>query len=157
VVQLVECFLAKEEVVGSNPIARSTSRSNTERLAFFTGKESEIKDRKSMSSEIMNIYNLTNDNDAQESLRLALMFKEEIDQATYAFIEMLQMSINPSVQGPDEIALILREAINSALVTGIQTYRVWLQAQGIEVKSVEEKSGKDIPLDFFHNRGRYPL
>jgi hypothetical protein len=35
VVQLVECFLAKEEVVGSSPIARSESRSNRAALLFF--------------------------------------------------------------------------------------------------------------------------
>jgi hypothetical protein len=110
-----------------------------------------------MASELLNIYNLNTDKDLQESLRLALMFKEEIDQASYAYLEMLQMSIDPSIQSPDEISQIMREAINSALLTGIRTYRLWMQSQGIEVKNVEEMSGKDIPLDFFHNNTRYPL
>jgi hypothetical protein len=156
VVQLVECFLAKEEVVGSNPIARSDSRSKSERLVFLLVLIL-IRGTMYMPSELVNIYNLNSDTDMQESLRLALMFKEEIDQATVAYIEMLQMSINPSAQATDEIVQILHEVINSALLTGIRTYRGWMQEQGIEVKEVEEKSGKDIPIDFFHNRARYPL
>ncbi len=110
-----------------------------------------------MANELQNFYNLNTDKDIQESLRLALMFKEEVDEATLAYLEMLHLSIDTSTQSPEEIAKILREAINSAVVTGIRTYRIWLQSQGIEVKTLEEQSGKDIPLDFFHQSARYPL
>jgi hypothetical protein len=37
VVQLVECLLAKEKVVGSSPIARSTITSNDELLVNLPG------------------------------------------------------------------------------------------------------------------------
>jgi hypothetical protein len=110
-----------------------------------------------MASELLDFYNLSTDKDLQESLRLALMFKEEIDEATRAYLEMLQISIDPTVQNADEISQIMRDAINSALLTGIRTYRLWMQSQGIEVKNVEEKSGKDIPLDFFRSSTRYTL
>jgi hypothetical protein len=157
VVQLVECFLAKEEVVGSNPIARSNSRSFLSDCFFIGIVTRHRQGYRFMANELQNFYNLNTDKDIQESLRLALMFKEEVDEATLAYLEMLHLSIDTSTQSPEEIAKILREAINSAVVTGIRTYRIWLQSQGIEVKTLEEQSGKDIPLDFFHQSARYPL
>ncbi len=110
-----------------------------------------------MASELLDLLNLSTDKDLQESLRLALMFKEEIDEASRVYLEMLQISIDTTTQNQDEISQIMRDAINSALLTGIRTYRIWLQSQGIEVENVEEKSGKDIPIDFFRTRNRYPL
>jgi hypothetical protein len=103
-----------------------------------------------MPHELLNFYNLDPDEDIQGSLRLALMFKEEVDEATRAYMEMLQMSIDNSDHSQEEVTHMVQEAINAALLTGIRAYRSWIQAQGINVQAVEENSGKDIPLDFFH-------
>ena len=150
VVQLVECFLAKEEVVGSNPIARSQPLRNIERLTCL------IQDL-FMSYELLNLINLDPDESLDESLRLALMFKEEVDEALEAYMEMLQISIDTNHPSPEEVTDMVKEAINAALVTGIRAYRVWIQSQGVDVESIEAATGKDIPLHFFQPKAKWPL
>jgi len=108
-----------------------------------------------MPHDLLNFFNLDPDEDIQGSLRLALMFKEEVDEATRAYMEMLQLSIDHSDHSQEEVTHMVQEAINAALLTGIRAYRSWIQAQGINVQAVEENSGKDIPLDFFHKETRW--
>ncbi len=103
-----------------------------------------------MPHDLLNIINLDPDDDIQDSLRLALMFKEEVDEATRGYMEMLQMSIDNSGHSQEEITQMVQEAINAALLTGIRAYRSWIASQGINVEVVEQNSGKDIPPDFFH-------
>lgn len=110
-----------------------------------------------MPGEYLSIYDFGSDRDIQESLRLALMFREEIDGASQAFLEMLLLSVEPTQSSTDELKKLFQEAINSALLTGIRTYRNWLQSEGIDVKAVEMQTGKDIPPDFFQGNTRYPL
>jgi hypothetical protein len=110
-----------------------------------------------MAHELLNFYNLDPDEDIQESLRLALMFKDEVDEATKAYMEMLQMTIDTSGHTPEEITQMVKEAINAALLTGIRAYRSWIFTQGINVQAVEENSGRDIPRDYFHNNAHWPL
>ena len=73
------------------------------------------------------------------------MFKEEVDEATRAYMEMLEITIDNSGQCQEEVTQIVQEAINAALMTGIRAYRGWINSQGIDVQAVEENSGKDIP------------
>ena len=103
-----------------------------------------------MAHDLLHFYNLDPDEDIEESLRLALMFKEEVDEATRAYMDMLHLAIDTSDHSPDEINNLVQEAINAALVTGIRAYRSFVNTQGINVNAVEENSGKYIPLDFFH-------
>jgi len=103
-----------------------------------------------MTNDLLNFYNLDPDEDIQQSLRLALMFKDEVDEATRAYMEMMMLSIETTDQTPEKINQVVREAINAALLTGIRAYRTWILSQGVDVQAVEERSGKDIPLDFFH-------
>ncbi len=110
-----------------------------------------------MPYDLMNFLNLDPDEDIQESLRLAWMFKEEVDEATRAYMEVLQITINSGAGGPEDVNNAVRQAINAALLTGIRAYRSWLKTQGIDVQAVEENSGKDIPHDYFHNNARWPL
>lgn len=111
-----------------------------------------------MAHELLDLLNLDPNEDVQENLRLALMFKNEVDEATQAYLEMLQLTIeNSHERTPEEITQIISEAIHAALLTGLRTYRSWIQTQGINVQAVEENSGKDIPLDFFHNKVHWPL
>ena len=110
-----------------------------------------------MVNNILHFYNLDPDEDIQESLRLALMFKEELDEAVGAYMEMLQLSIENSDQTPEEITNLVQEAINAALVSGIRAYRSFMREQGVKVHEVETYSGKDIPSDFFHPGARWPL
>ncbi len=110
-----------------------------------------------MSHDLLNFINLDPDEDIQGSLRLALMFKDEVDEATRAYMEMLQMSIDNSDHSQEEVTQMVREAINAALLTGIRAYRSWIQSQGINVQAVEANSGKDIPPDFFHKEARWLL
>lgn len=105
----------------------------------------------------MNFYNLDPDEDIQQSLRLALMFKDEVDEATRAYMEMMLISIDATDQSPEQVNQVVRDSINAALLTGIRAYRAWILSQGIDVQAVEENSGKDIPLDFFHPRARWPM
>lgn len=107
--------------------------------------------------DLLHFINLDPDEDIQVSLRLALMFKDEVDEATRAYMEMLQMSIDNSNHSQEEITQMVQEAINAAMLTGIRAYRSWIESQGINVQAVEENSGKDIPLDFFHKEARYLL
>jgi hypothetical protein len=165
VVQLVECFLAKEEVVGSNPIARSESRSSLSGFIVFlqTAKTVLLYNRSQrgiptiMPHDLLNFINRDPDEDIQNSLRLALMFKEEVDEATRAYMEMLQMSLENSDHSQEEVTQLIQEAINAALLTGIRAYRSWIETQGVDVNDVEAKSGKDIPADFFHKEARWLL
>lgn len=110
-----------------------------------------------MAYELLNFFNLDPDENNQESLRLALMFKNEVDEATKAYMEMLQITIETSGQTQEDINQIVQHAINAALITGIRAYRGWIRAQGINVEVVEENSGKDIPPDFFHKDAQWPL
>ncbi len=110
-----------------------------------------------MAHELLNFINLDPDEDIQGSLRLALMFKEEVDEATRAYMEMLQITIDGGSHTQEEITQVVQEAINAALLTGIRAYRSWIEAQGINVQAVESNSGKDIPLDFFHKEARWIL
>ncbi len=108
-----------------------------------------------MTYDLLNIFNLDSDEDIQGSLRLALMFKEEVDEATRGYMEMLRISIDGSDHSQEEVTHMIQEAINAALLTGIRAYRSWIEAQGINVQAVEENSGKDIPIDFFHKEARW--
>ena len=163
VVQLVECFLAKEEVVGSNPIARSDSRSKLSGFfiflqstsAFHLYIDAQRRISGSMPYELLSLINLDPDEDIQSSLRLALMFKEEVDEATRAYMEMLQITMESSDHSQEEITQMVQETINAAIITGIRAYRSWIQKQGINVQAVEENSGKDIPPDFFHKEAHW--
>ncbi len=85
------------------------------------------------------------------------MFKQEVDEATRAYMEMLQITIDSSGHTREEITEMIQEAINAALLTGIRAYRTWIGSQGIDVQAVEKNSGKDIPPDYFHNSARWPL
>ena len=107
--------------------------------------------------DLLNFFNLDPDDNLDESLRLALMFKEEVDEATSAYMEMLHISIDSSNQNPEEITHLVQEAINAALVTGLRAYRTWIQSQGVDVVSVENSSGKDIPPHIFHPRAQWPM
>jgi hypothetical protein len=108
-----------------------------------------------MPHDLLNFYNLDPDEDIQGSLRLALMFKEEVEEATRAYMEMLHLSIDNSDHSQEEISRMVQEAINAALLTGIRAYRFWIQNEGIDVHAVEKNSGKDIPLDYFHKEARW--
>lgn len=110
-----------------------------------------------MPYDLMNLYNLDPNEDLEESLRLALMFKTEVDEATLAYMEILHIVIDSGARSSDEITQAVREAINASLITGIRAYRGWIQSQGIDVQAVEESSGRDIPSDFFHNGAKWPL
>jgi hypothetical protein len=110
-----------------------------------------------MPYDLLQFYNLDPDDDIEASLRLALMFKEEVDEATRAYMEMLHMTIDRNVHSSEEITQILQEAINAALITGIRTYRSFMAGQGVTVERVEIESGKDIPKDFVHKDVRWPL
>ena len=110
-----------------------------------------------MPYELLNFYNLDPDEDIQESLRIALMFKEEVDEATRAYMDMLQMTIDAGNQSPEEITRIVQEAINAALVTGLRAYRGWIARQGVDVQAVEATSGKDIPPNIFHKEAKWSL
>lgn len=110
-----------------------------------------------MAHDLMNFYNLDPDENLDESLRLALMFKDELQEAVHAYMEMLHMSIDTSRPSPEEVNEIVQEAINAALVTGMRAYRSWILSQGINVYEVEASSGKDIPPHFFHPNARWPL
>lgn len=110
-----------------------------------------------MAHELMNFYNLDPDDSLDESVRLALMFKEEVQEAAQAYMEMLQISIDTSRPSPAEVTEIVHEAINAALVTGIRAYRTWIQSQGVDVHEVEASSGKDIPPHYFNPNARWPL
>jgi hypothetical protein len=85
------------------------------------------------------------------------MFKQEVDEATRAYMEMLQLTIDPSRQTVEEVAQIMQQAINAALLTGIRAYRSFLQTQGIDVQEIEANSDRDIPYNFFHTSARWPL
>ena len=110
-----------------------------------------------MAHDLLNFFNLDADENIEESLRLALMFKKEVDEATNAYLEMLELSIDPESTDPEEMARAIREAINAALVTGIRAYRSWIHSQGVDVWSVEAASGKDIPPVAFHPNARWPM
>jgi hypothetical protein len=110
-----------------------------------------------MAHELLDFYNMDPDEDNQDGLRLAWMFKDEVDEATKAYVEMLQMTIDSSDQSPEDINQIVQQAINAALLTGIRAYRSWILTQGIDVTAVEANSGKDIPPDLFHSKARWPL
>lgn len=102
-----------------------------------------------MAYGIINLLNLDPDENKEESLRLALMFKDEVDEATRAYMEILQITIDNGAQTQEEISQAVKTAINAALLTGIRAYRGWLRKQGVDVEAVEASSGKDIPPDFF--------
>jgi hypothetical protein len=108
-----------------------------------------------MPHELLNFLNLDPDDDLQNSLRLALMFKEEVDEATRAYMEMLQLTIDHGSQSQEEVTQVVQEAINAAVITGIRAYRFWIEKQGVNVQAVEENSGKDIPPDFFHKESHW--
>ena len=110
-----------------------------------------------MARELINLMNLNTDEDIQENLRLALMFKDEVDEATRAYMEILQMAIKDGGHTPEEVTQAIREALRAALLTGIRAYRGWIETEGINVKAIEENSGRDIPRDYFHDRVRWPL
>lgn len=110
-----------------------------------------------MAYDLLNFYNLDPDENLDESLRMALMFKEEVQEAVQAYMEMLQISIDSSHSSPDQVSDIVQEAINAALVTGIRAYRTWIQSQGVNVYEVEASSGKDIPPHYFNPNARWPL
>lgn len=110
-----------------------------------------------MIHSIFNLFDIANDDDLQNNLRLALMFKPEVDEATQAYMEMLQISIDPHTQTAEEISQITQQAINAALITGIRAYRGFLQAQGVDVAQIESNSDRDIPQNFFHTSARWPL
>ncbi len=110
-----------------------------------------------MANELLNFFNLDPDETLEESLRLALTFKDEMDEATSAYMEMLELSIDPVRQSPEEMTQLVQEAINAALITGLRAYRSWIQSEGVNVHSVESSSGKDIPLVNFHPNAKWPL
>ncbi len=108
-------------------------------------------------NELLNLFNLDADGDLEESLHLVLMFKDEVDEATTAYMEMLQMSIDPSHQTAREMQGLIKEAINAALVTGLRAYRSWIVSEGVDVYAIEAASGKDIPPVTFNRNARWPL
>ncbi len=110
-----------------------------------------------MAHDLMHFLNLDPEEDIQETLRLALMFKEEVDEATRAYMEMIHISVDHTDQSPHEVNQVVKEAINAALITGIRAYRSWIESQGVDVQAVEATSGKDIPPDLFHKTNIYPL
>jgi hypothetical protein len=107
--------------------------------------------------ELLNFYNLDPNDNLDESLRMAVMFKDEVDEATDAYMEMIQLTVDPERHGPEEITRIVEEAINAALVTGLRAYRPWIQSQGVDVAAVEEASGKDIPPHTYQPNARWPM
>jgi hypothetical protein len=113
--------------------------------------------KRNMSHELLNLINLDADDNIDESLRLALMFQKEVDEATRAYMEILHMTIEQSARSQDDISQVVKEAINAALLTGIRAYRSWIESEGVDVQAVEKHSGKDIPADFFHSTARWPL
>lgn len=110
-----------------------------------------------MPYDLMNILNLDPSEDLEESLRLAFMFKAEVDNAAHAYMEILRITIDGSSRSSEEVSRAMREAITASLLTGIRAYRSWIQSQGVDVQGVEENSGKDIPVDFFRDNARWPL
>jgi len=110
-----------------------------------------------MRNDLLHFFNLDPEEDIQQSLRLALMFKEEVDEATRAYMEMLLLSIDTTSQTAEEVNQVVQDAINAALLSGIRAYRTWIEHQGVNVQAIEEHSGKDIPLDFFHTDAHWPL
>lgn len=110
-----------------------------------------------MNNDLLNLINLDPDEDAKERLRLALMFKTEVDEATRYYTEMLQLSIEHLAHNQEEANGLVEQTINAALLTGIRAYRSWIESQGINVEVVEQNSGKDIPPDFFHANAKWPL
>ncbi len=110
-----------------------------------------------MPHDLIQLFNLDTDDSLDESLRLAMMFKPEVEEATRAYMEMLQMTIETSARSQEEVNQAVEAAINAALLTGIRAYRSWIESEGINVQAVEENSGKDIPADFFHSNARWPL
>jgi hypothetical protein len=110
-----------------------------------------------MRNDLLHLFNLDSDDSLEESLRLAMMFKPEVDEATRAYMDMLQLTIDGGEQTQENISQAVQETINAALLTGIRAYRSWIQSQGVDVEHVEERSGKDIPRDFFHSDARWPL
>lgn len=110
-----------------------------------------------MPHELLNFFNLDPDENLEESLRLALMFQNEVTEATSAYMEILQITIDNNAQSQEDVTQAVKEAINAALVTGIRAYRSWIQSQGINVQAVEVNSGKDIPPDIFHSKAKWPL
>ena len=112
-----------------------------------------------MSHDLLQFINMDPDEDGniQESVRMALMFKDEVDEATRGYMEMLQITIDSSGHSREEINSMLQETISAALLTGIRAYRGWIATQGVDVGMVEANSGKDIPPNFFHKEARWPL
>jgi hypothetical protein len=110
-----------------------------------------------MAYDLLNLYNLDPDENMEDNLRLALMFKSEVDEATRAYMEILQITIDNSARNQEDVTQAVKAAINAALLTGIRAYRGWLQEQGIDVQAVEVNSGKDIPPDMFRSNPRWPL
>lgn len=107
--------------------------------------------------ELLNFFNLDPDDNLDESLRMALMFKDEVDEATNAYMEMLTLSIDTQVHKPHEITEMVEQAINAALITGLRAYRTWIKSQGVDVGSIEASSGKDIPPHVFQPKAQWPL
>lgn len=110
-----------------------------------------------MPRELINLLNLASDDDIEENVRLALMFKDEVDEATRAYMEILQLTIKDGGHTPEEITRAVREALRAALLTGIRAYRGWIESEGVDVQTVEESSGRDIPQDYFHDKVHWPL
>ena len=110
-----------------------------------------------MPHDLINLINLDADDNLDESLRLALMFKAEVDEATRAYMEILHLAIENTPGTQEDVTQAVKEAINAALLTGIRAYRAWIESAGIDVETVEKNSGKDIPTDFFHSSARWPL
>ena len=108
-------------------------------------------------NELMNFFNLDSDDTLEESLRLALMFQQEMYEATNAYMEMLEMSIDPTQHSPEQMTKMVEEAISAALITGLRAYRSWIESEGVDVRSVEMSSGKDIPPINFHPQAKWPL
>ncbi len=121
--------------MGSSPIARSQPLQN--RAAFYL--------ERAAVNELLNFFNLDTDETLEESLRLAIMFKSEMDEASQGYLEMLRLTIDPQSQSPAEIEKLVQEAINAALVTGMRAYRSWIQSAGVNVRAIEASTGKDIP------------
>ena len=108
-------------------------------------------------NELLNFFNLDSEETLEESLRLAIMFKNEVDEATSGYMEMLHLSIDPMNQSPQEMSKLVQEAINAALVTGMRAYRSWIQSAGVNVRAIEATSGKDIPPVNTHPNVRWPI
>lgn len=108
-------------------------------------------------NDLMNFFNLDPDETLEESLRLALMFQEEMKEATEAYMEMLELSIDPANQTPEQMTNMVKEAINAALITGLRAYRSWIESSGVDVRAVEISNGKDIPPINFHPGAKWPM